>query len=121
MLDPNRTGTTVAVCVALLLLASSVGAQAAPGASGFNAPTLEGDWRFRVALNGWIPDSIPISVEAGNKSGSTTLDIGWLLDHLGYALPFQAEARKGAFGLYLSAIPFKFVGTVHAGPAVTQV
>jgi hypothetical protein len=108
----------MAVILILLLLASSVAAQpVAPEARGFNVPTLEGDWRFRLALNGWIPDSIPIHADAGNQSGSDTLDIGWLLDHLGYALPLNGEVRKGAFGLYLHTIAFKFVGTVDAGPA----
>jgi len=76
-------------------VAPSVGAQqVAPEARGFSAPTLDGDWRFRLALNGWIPDSIPITVNAGNRSGSKTLDIGFILDHLGYALPFDGEVRK---------------------------
>lgn len=118
MVDADRTGTTIAAILVLLLLASSVAAQpVAPEARGFNAPTLEGDWRFRLALNGWIPDSIPIQADAGNQSGSDTLDIGWLLDHLGYAIPVDGEVRKGAFGLYLHTIAFKFVGTVDAGPA----
>ena len=108
----------VAVCLALFLLAPSVGAQqAAQGASGFNAPTLGGDWRFRLALPGWIPDSIPVTADAGHRSGSTTLDIGFILDHLGYIFPFDAEARKGTFGIYLHTITFKLVGTVDAGPA----
>jgi hypothetical protein len=68
MLD-RGTGTIVAVCLAILLVAPSVGAQqVAPEARGFNAPTLEGDWRFRLALNGWIPDSIPINVDARGAS-----------------------------------------------------
>jgi hypothetical protein len=120
MRDP-RTRLGVAVCLPILLLAPSVGAQQeAPEARGFNAPTLEGDWRFRLALNGWIPDSIPISVEAGNRSGSKTLDVGFLLDHLGYFFPFDAEARKGTFGVYLHTITFKIVGTVDTGTAVIR-
>lgn len=121
MQDTNRTGTTVAVCLALLLLAPSVGAQqVAPEARGFNAPTLDGDWRFRLALNGWIPDSIPVSVDAGNRSGTATKDVGDLLDHLGYAIPIDAEVRKGSFGVYAHTMAFKFVGSVDAGPAVIR-
>ena len=120
MFDP-RTELGVAACLAIFLLAPSLGAQqVVPEARGFNAPTLEGDWRFRLALNGWIPDSIPITVDAGNKSGSKTLDVGFLLDHLGYALPFDGEARKGTFGVYLHTITFKFVGTTDVGPAAIR-
>jgi hypothetical protein len=101
--------------------APSVGAQpVTPEARGFNAPTLDGDWRFRLALNGWIPDSIPLTVNAGNRSGTTTLDIGFILDHLGYAIPIDAEARKGTFGIYAHTMAFKVVGTVNAGPAVIR-
>ena len=109
------------MCVAILLLAPSVGAQpVAPESRGFNAPTLEGEWRFRLALNGWIPDSIPISVDTADKSGSKTVDVGFILDHLGYALPFDGEARKGAFGVYLHTLTFKLVGTVDTQTAVIR-
>ena len=94
--------------------------QVAPAARGFNLPTLEGDWRFRLALNGWIPDSIPITVDAGKKSGSKTLDIGFILDHLGYALPFDGEARKGTFGIYLHTLTFKLVGSVDTRVAMIK-
>jgi hypothetical protein len=107
--------------LALLLLAPSAGAQEEVADTlGFNAPTLEGDWRFRLALNGWIPDSIPITVDAGNKSGSTTLDIGFLLDHLGYVIPLDGEVRKGTFGLYLHTLTFKIVGATDVGPGVIK-
>jgi hypothetical protein len=56
--DSNRTGTTIAAILVLLLVASSVAAQpVAPEARGFNVPTLKGDWRFRLALNRWIPET----------------------------------------------------------------
>ena len=114
----SRTGISVAVCLAILLVATSVGAL--PETRGFNAPTLEGDWRFRLSLNGWIPDAIPITADAGKRSGSNTLDVGFILDHLGYALPFDGEARKGTFGIYLHTLTFKLVGTTDVGPAVIR-
>ena len=117
----SRTGLSFAACVAILLLAPSIGAeQAAPEAPGFNAPTLDGNWRFRLSLNGWIPDSIPITVDAAKRSGSKTLDVGFILDHLGYALPFDGEARKGTFGVYLHTLTFKLVGSTDVGPAVIR-
>lgn len=120
MRDP-RTGIGVAVCVAVLLLAPSVGAQPVPAdARGFNAPTLDGDWRVRLALNGWIPDSIPITVHDAGKSSSTTLDIGFILDHLGYAIPLDGEVRKGTFGLYLHTLTFKLVGATDVGTSVIK-
>lgn len=113
------TGTSIAICFAILLLAPFVGAQSvAPEASGVNAPTLDGDWRFRLALNGWIPDSIPVSVDTASASGSKTVDVGFLLDHLGYVIPLDGEARKGTFGVYLHTITFRLIGSVNTGTAV---
>ncbi len=41
--------------------------------SGFMAPTLEGPWRSRIALN------------------------GWLLNRLDYEIPIDVEVRKGSW------------------------
>jgi hypothetical protein len=109
----------VAVCLALLLPAPSVRAQQeALKAHGFNTPTLAGDWRFRVALNGWIPDAVPVHISTKGKSDSTTLYPGFFFNHLGYAIPLDFEARKGSFGSYVHTISFRLVGTTRARRAV---
>ncbi len=87
----------------------------APG--GFMAPTLEGPWRSRIALNGWLPTAIKITAKTESGSGSTTEDIGWLLDHLDYIIPISGEVRKGSFGAYANLLAFKLTGTLDAGPA----
>lgn len=118
--DP-RTTLRIVACLTLLLLASSVGAQdAVPEGRGFSTATLEGDWRFRLALNAWIPNAIPISVDTVEQNGSRTLDVGFILDHLGYVFPIDGEARKGTFGVYLHTLTFKLVGSVDTGSAVLK-
>ena len=87
----------------------------APG--GFMAPTLEGPWRSRIALNAWLPTAIKITVETESDSGSTTEDIGWLINHIDYIIPISGEVRKGSFGAYANLLAFKLTGTLDAGPA----
>ncbi len=87
----------------------------APG--GFMAPTLEGPWRSRIALTGWLPTHIKITAETESDSGSVTEDLGWLLDHLDYIIPVDGEVRKGSFGAYAHLLAFKLTGSLDAGPA----
>ena len=87
----------------------------APG--GFMAPTLEGPWRSRIALNGWMPTTLKFSVDTESESGSVTEDLNWLLDHMDYIIPISGEVRKGSFGAYANLLAFKLTGTLDAGPA----
>jgi hypothetical protein len=87
----------------------------APG--GFMAPTLEGPWRSRIALNGWLPTGLKITVDTESDSGSVTEDAGWLINHLDYIIPISGEVRKGSFGAYANLLAFKLTGTLDAGPA----
>jgi hypothetical protein len=73
----------------------------APG--GFMAPTLEGPWRSRIALNGWAPTGLKITVDTESESGSVTEDLNWLLDHMDYIIPISGEVRKGSFGAYANS------------------
>ena len=86
-------------------------------AEGFIAPTFEGPWRFRAALNGWLPTTINISVKAGGESGSTTEGLDWLVARLDYLAPFNGEVRKGSFGFFAHTFFFKVHGTRDAGIA----
>jgi hypothetical protein len=85
--------------------------------SGFMAPTLEGPWRSRIALNGWLPTTLKITVDTESDSGSVTEDAGWLINHLDYIIPISGEVRKGSFGAYANLLAFKLTGTLDAGPA----
>jgi hypothetical protein len=85
--------------------------------SGFMAPTLEGPWRSRIALNGWMPTTLKITVDTESDSGSVTEDLDWLLNHLDYIIPISGEVRKGSFGAYANLLAFKLTGTLDAGPA----
>ena len=85
--------------------------------NGFMAPTLEGPWRSRIALNGWAPTGLKITVDTESDSGSVTEDLNWLLDHMDYIIPISGEVRKGSFGAYANLLAFKLTGTLDAGPA----
>ena len=85
--------------------------------SGFMVPTLEGPWRSRIALNGWMPTTLKITVDTESDSGSVTEDLDWLLNHLDYIIPISGEVRKGSFGAYANLLAFKLTSTLDAGPA----
>ncbi len=77
----------------------------APAPQGFIGPTLEGDWRFRIALNGWAPTTIEvIATTPGGGGGDLEEDLGWLLDNLKYYVPFDFETRKGSFGVFFHTL-----------------
>jgi hypothetical protein len=99
-------------------LADDVGAlEPAAVSDGLIAPTLDGAWRFRVAVHGWLPNVLKVSVGAEGESGSTTKDLDWLLSNLDWILPIDAEARKGSFGAYVHTLAFKLDGDLRAGAA----
>jgi len=70
-----------------------------PAPDGFLAPTLEGDWRFRIAVAPWLPNVLEIEGSTALDSGSTRLDLVWLLKAMYFYLPLDFEVRKGRFGL----------------------
>jgi hypothetical protein len=92
-------------------------AEAAAASSGFNAPTLTGSWRTRIALHGWLLNVLKVSADTPEGSGSTTKDLGWLLSNLDWMLPIDVETRKGSFGAYVHTLAFKLDGTMRTGPA----
>ena len=94
------------VAVALLLCVSAAIAQAedpehpVPAPEGFMTPTLEGPWRSRIALQGWLPTKIKACVDSGSHSGCETEDLSWLLDNVDWMIPIDIEVRKGSFGAF---------------------
>jgi hypothetical protein len=95
----------------------AVEAEVAASSNGFNAPTLAGSWRTRIALHGWLPNVLKVSVDTPEGSGSTTKDLGWLLSNLDWILPIDVETRKGSFGAYVHTLAFSLDGATRAGPA----
>ena len=84
---------------------------------GFIAPTFDGDWRFRFAINGWAPNVIHIETKTDSGSGYLDEDLGWLLKHLDYIVPLDFEVRKGSFGVFFHTLFFELDGTTHVvGP-----
>jgi hypothetical protein len=74
---------------------------------GFIAPTFDGDWRFRIAINGWATNVIHIEAQTDSKSGYLDEDLGWVLKRLEYIVPLDFEVRKGSFGVFFHSL---FVG-----------
>jgi hypothetical protein len=74
---------------------------------GFIAPTFDGDWRFRIAINGWATNVIHIETKTDSKSGYLDEDLGWVLKRLEYIVPLDFEVRKGSFGVFFHSL---FVG-----------
>jgi hypothetical protein len=85
--------------------------------AGFMAPTLDGPWRFRIALNAWMLTDLKITADTASASGSVEKDLGWVIDHIDYILPIDGEVRKGSFGAYAHLFAFKLTGDLQAGPA----
>jgi hypothetical protein len=80
-------------------------------AEGFIGPTFEGPWRFRVALNGWVPTTIKVTLNDGQESDTVTKSTRWLLDDLKYVIPVNGEVRKGSFGFFVHTFFFKVKST----------
>lgn len=71
-----------------------------PAPDGFLSPTLEGDWRFRIAANIWAPNVIRIDVSNARGSGGLNENLKWLLKSMSYYVPVDFAVRKGSFGVY---------------------
>lgn len=71
---------------------------------GFIAPTFDGDWRFRIAINGWAPNVIHFESETPFGGGYLDKDLGWLLRNLKYYIPIDFEVRKGSFGAFFHTL-----------------
>jgi hypothetical protein len=70
-----------------------------PAPDGFLAPTLAGDWRFRIAAAPWMPNVAEITASTAAGGGSVRNDLAWLLKSMYFYLPLDFEVRKGNFGL----------------------
>ena len=72
-----------------------------PAPDGFLAPTLEGDWRVRVAADIWLPNALEIEAFSASDGDGDYLrkDLIWLLEAIYFYFPFDFEVRKGRFGL----------------------
>ncbi len=53
-----------------------------PNQNGFISPTFDGAWRFRVALNGWLPPSVKVTVHDRVGTDSDTIGTDFLLGNL---------------------------------------
>lgn len=84
--------------------------------SGFIAPTLQGPWRLRFSLHGWLPNEIPVCVDGGLGLPCKTLGLDFIFGNLGYVIPTDLEVRKGVFGAYWHMLAFRFVGSEEVGP-----
>jgi hypothetical protein len=83
-----------------------------PG-DGFQLPNLSGPFRWRVALDGWLPTNLDVTVN-GN---SITLTDEFILSYrLKYIFPMDGEVRKGSLGFYVHTQLFRFKGTASKGP-----
>ena len=82
-------------------------------AEGWLGPTFEGPWRFRIALNGWLPNEILVTVDTGDSRETVEEDLGWLITNMEYYFPVDFEVRKGPFGVYVHGFFFKVDGAQH--------
>ena len=74
---------------------------------GFIAPTFDGGWRFRIAINVYAPNVIHIEAKTASRGGYLDKDLGWLLESLNLYVPVDFEVRKGSFGAFFHTL---FVG-----------
>ena len=88
-----------------------------PAPDGLAAPTLLGDWRFRVALNGWLPTTILIDGMSAGGGGTVEESSGWFFESLKYYVPIDLQARKGPFGAFVAPIVIGLEDSEHfTGP-----
>lgn len=85
----------------------------APAPQGFIGPTLEGPWRFRLAVNTWLTNVVEIGVQAGGASADGTEDLRWVLNHLKWLFPIDGEVRKGSFGIFAHSLSLKLAGQIE--------
>jgi hypothetical protein len=86
-----------------------------PNQNGFISPTFDGAWRFRFALNGWLPTSLKIKVDDGDVNQSTTVGTDFILGNLKFIVPIDLAVRKGSFGAYMNTLAFKIGGSTQVG------
>ncbi len=70
-----------------------------PAPDGLLAPTLEGDWRYRIAADIWTPNVLETNTSTAAGDGYLRKDLIWLLKALYFYVPLDFEVRKGRFGL----------------------
>ena len=88
-----------------------------PAPDGLLAPTLEGDWRFRIAANVWAPNVLEVNTSTAAGDGYLRKDLIWLLKHLTFYVPIDFEVRKGRFGLLYHNLMIGLEGDVEiVGP-----
>jgi hypothetical protein len=81
-----------------------------PNQHGFISPTFNGPWRFRAALNAFLPTSVQIHIDDPLGNESITLGTDFLLGNIKFAIPLDFQVRKGSFGLYWHTYGFKIDG-----------
>ena len=86
-----------------------------PNQDGFISPTLDGPWRFRAALNGWVPTHFKITIDDGAETSSTTLGADFILGNLKFLVPIDLSVRKGSFGVFLNTLVFKIGDSTAVG------
>jgi hypothetical protein len=89
-----------------------------PNQNGFISPTFNGPWRFRFALNAWIPTSVKITVNDREGTDSDTLGTDFLLGNIKFIWPFDLEVRKGSFGAFWHT--YGFIVRGEARPVGTR-
>ncbi len=79
-------------------------------ADGWLTPGFEGPWRFRIALNGWMPNEILVTADDGSSRETLEKGLGWLLTNLEYYFPVDFEMRKGPFGVFAHTLFVRIAG-----------
>jgi len=117
-----KKGGFIAFAVVAFLLISftpsslaEVAVHPVPNPDGFMAPTLEGPWRTNISLSAWAPSRVRFQTDNGESKETVNKNLGWLLDVIDYEIPFEAEVRKGSFGVYAHLLAFKISDTIHSG------
>ena len=124
--SPDFLGGQKGVFIAFVLVAfllipftpsalAEVAVHPVPNPDGFMAPTLEGPWRTNISLSAWAPSRVRFQTDNGESKETVNKNLGWLLDVIDYEIPFEAEVRKGSFGVYAHLLAFKISDTIHSG------
>ena len=87
---------------------------------GFVSPTLAGDWRGRIAVNGWLMNEVDVWLEEGGGSAHINLGLGWLITNLEYYYPVDVEIRKGSFGAFATTLFFNLEGSIPVDGILLQ-
>jgi hypothetical protein len=87
-------------------------------AEGWLGPTFEGPWRFRIALNGWMPNEVLVTVDTGDSRETVEEDLGWLLTNMEYYFNWDDTISLIDAGLSYELGRWPLTGD-PAGPEVT--